>query len=95
MISGMSVQPPGNVPGRTNQRDQTKPYPDFGPAWVADCYGIIPDTMRGDLSITNQRIDGYAETLADRSDDEVAREWASTLAPGGVTVERLLDEGHI
>lgn len=91
MISGCSVQPPGAVPGRTYPRTSTTPYPDYGPAWVAECYGIIPDTMRGDLALT---LDQPLTVILD-DPDEVAMAWQRVLSPGGVTAESMLDDGHI
>lgn len=60
-MNGTSVQIIGTVPGRTYQRDTVPDYPDYGPAWVADCYGTN-HPERVNALIANG-------TLFDESDD--------------------------
>lgn len=91
MISGCSVQPPGAVPGRTYPRTSTTPYPDYGPAWVAECYGLTVDTMRGDLATEALTFKPGMDTP-----DEVAISWAMVVGPhDGITEITLIDDGHI
>jgi hypothetical protein len=83
-MNGLSAT---SIVGSTNPPFGTGPLPSpqYGPAWVADCYGITVDTMNADLVVRG--ID-----TADLTDDEVARAWAPET---GVTVVDLLDTGAV
>lgn len=93
MISAMSVCPPGQpVPGRTYP--VAEPSPQYGPAWVMECYGLTVDTARDDLSVHYRGSDIMLAVLADQSPDEVARDWALSVG-GPATVFGYLEGGHV